>query len=329
MFRTARGKVDSNDVGLIHARSFLMGFIAWLLFKLKGAPYVFDARGYWVDERAESGQWFRVRCLYRVAKWLEREISRRAAAVVTLTELHKRSLDADLRLSNVATITTCVDFDRFLPGVRPGAVPPEILIRLADKLVFGIVGSVNASYRMRESIRLFAYVKELRPDGHLLCLTKQQAELRQLLQGENIPEESFTITTVPFADMHNWLPLITWGLLLMQSSFAKRASMPTKLGEMFASGVRPVQYGCNEEVSDLVRKAGSGLVLPGLDEDHLRAAAKEIAAMKISQESALRAREKMRGHFSLQSGTEKYAKLLLPLIGVDQDFAGPRRLGVS
>ena len=206
---------------------------------------------------------------------------------------------------------------------------PEVLTRLADKLVFGLVGSVNTSYRVRDSIRLFTYVKELRPDAHLLCLTKQPTEIRRLLTMADISEESFTITTVSFSDMNNWLPLITWGLLLMESSFAKRASMPTKLGEMFASGVRPVQHGCNEEVSNLVREAGSGLVLPGLDEDQLRAAAIEIAAMKISQESALRARERMREHFSLQAGTEKYAKLLQPLIAVKQDSAMPRPIGGS
>ena len=37
--------------------------------------------------------------------------------------------------------------------------------------------------------------------------------------------------------------------------------MPTKLAEFLATGVRPVQFGCNEEVSAWVRRTGSGLVL--------------------------------------------------------------------
>ena len=124
MFQIARLKTDSNDVSLVHARSFLMGLTAWLLSKLRGTPYVFDARGYWVDERAESGHRFRVRLLYRLAKWIEKKISCQAAAVVTLTDLHKQDLQAGLRLSNVTAIATCVDFDCFRPDVRPDTVPP-------------------------------------------------------------------------------------------------------------------------------------------------------------------------------------------------------------
>jgi glycosyltransferase involved in cell wall biosynthesis len=329
MFRLARSRVGSDGVALIHARSFLMGLVAWLLCKLNGVPYIYDARGYWVDERAESGRRFRARWLYRMAKWLEERISRGAAAIVTLTDLHRKDLQADPPFTNVVTITTCVDFDRFRPDAKPDTIPADILTRLSGKLVFGLIGSVNTSYRVRESIRLFAYVKELRPDAHLLCLTQQLEDLRQLLQEQNLAEASYTIATASFSEMPQWLPFITWGLLLLQSSFAKRASMPTKLGEMFASGVRPVQYGCNEEVSALVREAGSGFVLDGIGDDHLRAAAKQIAASEISQACVLRARERMRAHFSLRFGTDQYAKLLQPLIGVDPKFAMPRTIEIS
>ena len=98
----------------------------------------------------------------------------------------------------------------------------------------------------------------MEPDAHLLCLTRQERDLREHLLQAAVSEDDFTITSVPHDQMHEWMSLVHFGLLLLEETFAKRASMPTKLGEMFASGVRPVQYGCNEEVTRFVREAGFG-----------------------------------------------------------------------
>ncbi|HKC64053.1 MAG TPA: hypothetical protein VKB86_10465, partial [Pyrinomonadaceae bacterium] len=87
-------------------------------------------------------------------------------------------------------------------------------------------------------------------------------------------------------------------------------SMPTKLAEFFASGVRPIQYGCNEEVSEKIREAGAGLILRGLNESDLREAAREVAHTRRSVEAVARARALTRAHFSLDAGVDKYASLL-------------------
>jgi glycosyltransferase involved in cell wall biosynthesis len=111
--------------------------------------------------------------------------------------------------------------------------------------------------------------------------------------------------------MPEWLSLVRWGLLLLDSPNAKRGSMPTKLAEFFAAGVRPLQHGCNTEVSDWVRIAGSGHVLPNVNEAELTRAAEFVcSAPEVDAELLLAARKRTEGHFSLTGGIERYVDIL-------------------
>jgi glycosyltransferase involved in cell wall biosynthesis len=314
-----RKRWKSRKFGLVHARSYLMGLLAR---QVANKRYLYDARGYWVDERKEAGRWFGLRPLYSLGKRLELKVAQDAAAIITLTDLQRDDFRALLPGKVIVTITTCVDFSRFRPDPTIGQVPEAARCRLEGKLVLGLMGSVSGSYRIQDSIRLFRFVRTIEPSAHLLCLTRQKHEVREYLSRGSVAEDDFTIASVPHSEMHEWMSLAHWGLILLEESFAKRASMPTKLGEMFASGVRPVQYGCNEEVARLVLEAGSGIVLPGLNDDDLRAAAAQIVSIGKTEGGILQAREKMRARFSLEAGTMRYASLLANLMNCAQPSQG-------
>ncbi len=110
--------------------------------------------------------------------------------------------------------------------------------------------------------------------------------------------------------MPAWLRLVDWGFLLLNESFAKRASMPTKLGEFLASGVRPIYFGCNDEVGEWVRRAGSGVILDGLEGDSLKRAARTMAQVEGGAEAMAQARAIAAPHFALSYGVSRYAELL-------------------
>ena len=148
----------------------------------------------------------------------------------------------------------------------------------------------------------------LRPDAHLLVLSGQREEYERRLTG--VDPARVTLTRADHDAMPEWLSLLDWGLLLLNpASPAKRASVPTKLAEFFATGVRVAQFGCNEEISDWVRRAGSGVVLPSVDAQGLEAAARLIAASTRDEAVLARAREVTAPHFSLKSGLERYEAL--------------------
>ncbi|HEY0322881.1 MAG TPA: glycosyltransferase [Pyrinomonadaceae bacterium] len=319
MYTAAREAIQKDDVQLIHARSYVTAMIARILRLRFKIPYIFDMRGYWVDELKDEGRWFTNMVAYQIGKRAEKRLVKDAAAIVTLTQIQADDLRHGLLsrslMKPVEVITTCASYEEFNPSREPskGAVPAELAAHLRGKLVVGLIGSINASYRINESVMLFRYLLEERRDAHLICLTRQLAEMKALLNTHAIPESAYTLATVPHSDMADWLRLMDWALLLLNTRYSKRGSMPTKLAEFFAAGVRPIQYGCNEEVSEKIREAGTGVVLDGLSAEDLQRTAHEIARTPLRPEAIERARDLTRAHFSLEAGVDKYAALLSKL----------------
>ncbi|MEO0326129.1 MAG: hypothetical protein AAF447_24485 [Myxococcota bacterium] len=257
--------------------------------------------------------------VFAAAKRVERRLVADASAAVTLTDLASGDFRAEVlgRWPSgrpVETITTVADFNEFRREGPVDAVPPDVRERLRGKLVVAYCGSINPFYELRASLDLVAKLRRLRPDTHLLCLTLQKEAMREAALAASIPAEACTILSVDQRAMPQWLRLVDWGLMLLNSPHAKRGSMPTKLGEFLASGVRPIQLGCNDEVRAWVRRAGSGVTLHDKSSGSLEQAARFIADHPDSEESRRGAREAASSHFSLAAGVSRYEALLKRLL---------------
>lgn len=301
--------VERENIKLVHARSYVAAGIAWRLKQSFRLPYLFDMRGYWIDERAADGRWFTNPVAYRAGKLIESALVRNAAGVVTLTELQAGDIRQRVRADvPVAVIPTCADFDAFSPNRSRFAE------QFKGKLVVGYVGSINSSYLHEPAFRLFRYLRELRPDAHLICLTRQTEEMQDLLSAAGVAPGAYTVATAAHQEMPEWLAAMHWGLLMMRGGLAKRGSMPTKLAEFFAAGVRPVHYGCNDEVARWVRQIGSGISLESVDDSALREAANRIASFPQRGETDSGGSASARAHFGLESGVQGYHALLTTLL---------------
>ena len=311
---TALDLATDTPFDLVHARSYLGGMVAHALRRTLGSPYLFDMRGYWVDERIEDGRWFTNPTALAIGRRTERALFADAAAVVSLARPAADDIvEGRFGVWNrpIEVIPTCVDPAEFTPQAPPEDLAPK----LQDKLVIGYVGSINRSYRHEDAFALAREVLNLRDDAHLLCLTAQLPEARQSLDKLRIGRLRTTVKKVPHEDVSKWLRLIDWGLLLLNEPFAKRGSMPTKLGEFFATGVRPVAYGCNADVVDWVQRAGSGFVADACTPRALRAAAERIANAgkrpRPPQTDVVgdRARQIAMPHFDVERGIDRYVSL--------------------
>lgn len=310
----------TGEYSLLHARAYhgaLAASAAWLATRV---PYLFDTRCYWIDERLEEGRWFTTPLRLAIARGVEHNLFHSAAGVVTLTELQAEDVRGG-RFGAVAgqlvqCVPTCADYDDFVrrPLSRLTRVPKEIVRALEGTLSLGIVGSLNRSYLVDETLTLCRRVLERAPHARVLVLSAQKDAYEQAVRRAGIDPSRVIVTRADHDAMPEWLSLIDCGLLLLQpSSPAKRASVPTKLAEFFAAGVRPVQFGCNAEVSDWVRRAGSGLVLDSVDAAGLERAAAWIVAPGRSDAELAQARARTAEHFSLRTGLDRYVRVLTAL----------------
>lgn len=310
-----------SQVAIIHARGYQSALVAHTVRRLTKTPYVFDARGCWIEERPD---WFASPAAYAAGKFIERSLYTDAQAVVTLTELHAREVvDGALGrkdATRVVTIPTCADYNEFhISAARPekptdsAVVPKDIQRRLRGKNVIAIVGSLNRSYAIVPTVRLIKLACAASDRTHLLVLTQQHDAYAEVLSRADLASDRFTLSGAGHDDMPLWMHWIDWGLLLLPDVAAKRGSMPTKLAEFLATGVRPIAYGCNAEMTTWARRAGTGLVLTDLAEPSLHAAATHIAQHREANDLN-EGRERSMLHFSLSSGVARYARLLEQLI---------------
>lgn len=314
--------VRRKGVTGIHARAYHGVFAAHAAWWAHRTPYLFDTRSYWFDERLEEGRWFTTPIRLGLARGFEYQFFAQAAGIVSLTELQA----TDVRRGHfgppgarpVICIPTCADYDDFRrrPIAQCHRVPLPLRSQLAGKLVLGIVGSLNRSYLVDETMGLVRRVMSLHPNAHVLVVTGQVDEYQRRLAKSGVNASRTTVTKAEHDAMPDWLSLMHWGLLLLDpQSPAKRASMPTKLAEFFAAGVRPVQFGCNSEVASWVERAGTGLVLTRVDAAGLDEAAQRLVDFELPAGALERGRAISAEHFSLETGLTRYDAVLRQTFG--------------
>lgn len=316
----------AREVEVVHARGYHSAFAGLLSPRRLWTgrpPLLFDTRAYWFDERREQGRWFDRDLLYRSVKQVERQMYARSAGVVTLTALSADDIRSG-RLGPVPArvpvevIPTVVDFDAFEPR-RRDAARARLAARfptLGDGPVVGFVGSINSWYRVDDSLALVAAMVRRDPSVRFVGLSAAHEELERRLERLGVPAHARLCTRVDHADMPSLLPALDWGLmLLVDASFAKRASMPTKLGEFLAAGVAPIHTGCNAEVGRWVEETGSGISLAKLEPADLPGLAERLLTRPPTEEARLTARDRAREHFGLDRAIDRYARLLERVAG--------------
>ena len=130
---------------LLHARSHVPALMADIVHAVAGTPYIFDHRGLMAEEYADSGLWPRGGARYRLVRWLEARVLRRAAGIVVLTDRYRREFGPDPRLD---VIPCAVD----LSGVRPA----EDTDRPYDLVYAGSWSGLYLATRRCVSMRSFA-----------------------------------------------------------------------------------------------------------------------------------------------------------------------------
>ena len=318
LFRATRERCARGGVRLLHCRGYHTAGVAWPVHRRHRIPYLFDARGYWIDERADEGRWFRHPLALRAARGVEKRLYLDAEAVVTLTRIQQDDLVRGslgfVCQAPVQTIPTCADYDAFRPDLPEAPGPwQEVWKQAGARRIVAIVGSINASYRTDETLRLAHLILQHTQDAFLLVLSAQVEEFERRLSSLGIDPERYAVRRANHTDMPQWLRRADWALSLLGQQRAKRASMPTKLAELFAAGVRPIHYGCNDEVTGWVKRAGSGYTLESLRERDLATCAQHIASANRPANELVVARERTREHFSLQSGLARYEQLFARL----------------
>jgi glycosyltransferase involved in cell wall biosynthesis len=303
-----------GQAAIVHSRGYVPALIALGLKRRMGTRFLFDMRGFWIDEKVEAGHWRRGGVLYRIGKYCERRFLTEADAIVSLTTAGVRELPtlgpvaAD---TPVVVIPTCADLDRFAPEPDPaGAAVLRRRLGLGDALVVGYVGTLSNWYLRDETLSYLAWVCQRFADVKVFIVTREDhGRLRADAARAGIPAGKLVMTRADFDDMPRLMRLMDLGVFFIRVCFSKRASAATKLAEFLGSGVPVVINDGVGDSGEIVRDGRVGLVLTETTPDRFAAEAAALDRLLADREVPARCRDLATRLFSLTGGVAQYARL--------------------
>jgi len=310
-----RALVLRHRIGILHARSYVAATIALGLCAVSRVKFLFDMRGFWVEERVEGGLWKNGGLLYRTSKRLEKKLLRRADAFVILSrrgaQILREMIPPRKAAPRIAVIPTCADLELFRPA--PAAGNPEKGL----KLVY--LGSLGTWYLIEEMVSFFAAVFSRSPQSSFTLITpSESAILENALAKLDLPPGiagRITAKSLPYSQVPQALCEAHCSIFFIKPTFSKQASCATKFAESLACG-RPVLI--NSGVGDheqYVRSRKVGVVIEQFSRSAFNSALDSLLELLRDSSLAARCRAVAEEDFSLTGAVESYMGLYRRLSG--------------
>jgi glycosyltransferase involved in cell wall biosynthesis len=301
----------SEPINIAHARGYVPALIALDVKRAHDARFLFDMRGFWVDEKVEAGRWPAGGLLYRAGKYCERRFFEAADAIVSLTHAGVREFQKLGRVRPgvpVAVIPTCADLDRFQPGAADASKRRDL--GLDGAVVVGCVGTLSNWYLRGETLSFLAWLAGRMPRMKALIVTREDHDrLRADAARQGLAPDRLVLTRAPFDEMPALVRLMDAGVFFIRASFSKRASAATRLPEFLGCGVPVVINDGIGDSGEIVRTGRAGVVLPDTTPQAFEASAEQVMALFSDRDVGARCRDVAVREFSLTDGVARYAAL--------------------
>lgn len=262
----ARGIVRRQRPNLLHARSYVAGWVAHQLSRRYRIPWIFDMRGFWADERRETHAWREGHPFYDwlYATWKRRErlMLDSAAHVIVLTEAARTVLmEWGIAPEKITVIPCVADYEHFQP--QPSMrTPYRTQLGIPESaFVLGYVGSIGPLYRLDEMLRFFQVLRRHLPESYMVFFTPASPEeVKKAAIAQGIPIERLRILFIPRKELPQWSSVIDASIIFCQPGFSRIGSSPTRIAELLAMNIpviAQVDLGDNLRLSEAI----SGLYL--------------------------------------------------------------------
>jgi UDP-N-acetylglucosamine:LPS N-acetylglucosamine transferase len=308
LFLKAKSIVKKNGIHLIHCRGMIPALLAYRLKQKININYIFDIRGFFIDEKIDLGtlkpnQYLHSKIIAYLRK-KETAIYQSADAIVTITkncipEIY-RLCDYNFDINRFTVIPTSVSYQLFNPQHYVNkAIKKELNIDISKKVLI-YIGSLGDTYMLEEMLDFFKLI-EHKNYVFLLVTNDPIKNSESLLSSREIPNKSLINIQASRKDIPKLLAIADMGISFIRPKYAKIASCPTKMGEMAAMGIPVI---CNGEIGDLdfvVEQYDLGAVVSEFSNlEYLR------AFEKVKNMDKVNIREQSQAYFDLDLALDKY-----------------------
>jgi len=319
---TLKRKIGSlqkkTPFSLVHCRSYITALAGLWMKKKWNVKFLFDMRGFWVDERVEGGLWKLSNPLYKIIyqyfKKKEKKFLESADHIISLTENGKNEIHSWKHITgqpvSVTVIPCCVDLDLFDPGKVNEANVNELKQKLgidSSATIISYIGSVGTWYMLDEMLDFFKRWLLKNPQSIFLFVTKDEKEkIMGAAKKAGINEKAVRIQQASRHDVPLMIMASDYSIFFIKPVFSKKASSPTKQGEIMAMN-KPVI--CNSGVGDtdiIINKYQSGILIEQFTDEAYDKAIYQLESKKFDSENIRKGASEI---FSLKEGIRRYAEV--------------------
>jgi glycosyltransferase involved in cell wall biosynthesis len=307
---------QKNRFSIIHCRSYIASLVGLEMKYRFRVKFIFDMRGLWADERVDGKLWNLknplYKMVYRYFKRKEKQFLENADYTVSLTHNAKNEIlswkHLDKNRVKMEVIPCCVDLNLFntkqIQKDRQAQFMQELKLRPEDYVLL-YLGSIGTWYMLDEMLEFFRKLKDKKPHAKFLFVTKDEQE--RILQTADKYGVKDAIILRPGAreEIPYLISICSSSIFFILPSYSKKASSPTKQGEIMAMG-KPIV--CNTNVGDtdkIVRDYHSGVLVTDFTPAAYGTAIREMDGNFNSAGILNGAQD----YFSLEQGVGKYAAI--------------------
>jgi glycosyltransferase involved in cell wall biosynthesis len=310
------------NFSLIHCRSYISALVGQKMQRKWDVKFLFDMRGFWADERIDGNIWslnnpvFKV--VYNFFKRKEKEFFLESDYIVSLTYNGKNEIISwhgfEHLKNKIEVIPCCADLEKFNPEninlVKKDAFKTELNLNDSD-FVLGYVGSIGTWYMLEEMLAFFKVLLISKPSAIFLFVSGENQKIIFSKVAElGILADRIRVKSVLHHDVATCISLFSASIFFIRPTFSKKASSPTKQGELMAMGVPVI---CNGGVGDterVVREYHSGMVIEEFNNKSY-----QFADLSFSDFDRTRAMKGAAEFYGLNEGVDRYFSVYQKLIG--------------
>ncbi|MBD3367978.1 MAG: glycosyltransferase [Candidatus Eisenbacteria bacterium] len=304
------------DAVVVTSPPLFLGLSAWLVSLEKRVPFVLDVRDYWPYAAVELGQLTNPRVI-AMARGLESFLYRRAARIVAVTPgMIDLMVERGIPRHRIVLITNGADTDLFAPnpGAKPGNGSFTVLYSGTHGLVHGMDAIIDAAEILR-----------------------RKAEVRILMVGDGVAKDDLVeesrrrgldnVSFRPSEDPEALVGTIRGADLCLATTTAGSfggGTIPVKLFDYMACA-RPIVAAVSGDAADVVREAGSGVVVePGDGEGIANAVLGLIGDEERRDRMGRSGREYVMTHYSRRELAARMTSILEETVDAERAVGGGR-----
>lgn len=321
MRRKANKLFKVYKYSLIHCRSYQSAHTALMLKKKYSAKYLFDMRGFWVDERIDGGIWdqkkWYYKLLYNYCKKIENKLISSSDAIISLTKAGKIEIQSwEFYKSNpISVIPTCADFKVFKLVQENNRAQEKKLLGFQKKdIVISYLGSLGTWYMLNEMFDFIKIVSEKNNNIKFLFITHDdKLKVLNKIAEKELNISNFKVVSASRNEVPKYLQASNINLFFIKPSYSKIASSPTKLGEVFSMGIPVICNGNVGDVEEIVNEivAGGHVIKDFNNLNYINAYNSIDKLLKVKSSKI---RESAKSYYDINNGVKSYLEVYKKIV---------------